>query len=228
VDDVREGHGEAAASIAFADEGENTMMAAELYINRVLDELPPATPRRQQIALELRGHIAERLAAGQSMSDVLDQLGDPMALAESYLSAVPLVSAPHGRRILAKAIDIGTIFIAIVPLGLLRLFFQSDELMPFMPFIAFVVIVGVSCLCAVYPVVAEWRFGQTLGKYLVGLHVVRESGARISLGQSIVRQLPVFLQVFLIDALFVLFTDRRQRAFELLSKTRVVADVEST
>jgi uncharacterized RDD family membrane protein YckC len=37
-----------------------------------------------------------------------------------------------------------------------------------------------------------------------------------------VRQLPVFLQVFSIDALFVLFTDRRQRAFELLSKTRVV------
>jgi hypothetical protein len=38
-----------------------------------------------------------------------------------------------------------------------------------------------------------------------------------------VRQLPLFLQVGWIDAMFVLFTDRRQRAFELLSKTRVVA-----
>jgi uncharacterized RDD family membrane protein YckC len=197
------------------------MTAEDDYINRVLDELPPATPRRQQIALELRGHIAERLAAGRSLPDVLAQLGDPLALAESYLSAVPLVSAPHGRRILAKTIDIVTIFAVVVPLALSTMLFQRSELMPF---VAFIVIFGVSCLCAVYLVVAEWRFGQTLGKYLVGLRVVRESGARISLGQSIVRQLPVFLEVFLIDALFVPFTDKRQRAFELLSKTRVVAD----
>lgn len=197
------------------------MTAAEVYINRVLDALPPATPHRQQIALELRGLVAERLAAGQSMSEVLDQLGDPVALAESYLSAVPLVSAPYGRRLLAKTIDIAMIFTVMVPLVLLPLFLQPNDWMPFMLFVA---IVGVSYLCAVYLVVAEWRFGQTLGKHLVGLRVVRESGARISLGQSIVRQLPVFLEVFFIDALFVLFTDRRQRAFELLSKTRVVAD----
>ena len=158
------------------------------------------------------------------MSEVLDQLGDPVALAESYLSAVPLVSAPHGRRMLAKAIDVVTIFVVVVPLGLLPLFLQPKALMPFL---ALFLIVGVSCLCAVYLVVAEWRFGRTLGKYFVGLHVVRESGARITLGQSIVRQLPVFLQVFFIDALFVLFTDRRQRAFEMLSKTRVVAAVTS-
>jgi uncharacterized RDD family membrane protein YckC len=201
------------------------MTAEEVYINRVLDELPPATPRRQQIALELRGHIVERLAAGLQMSDVLAQLGDPVALAESYLSAVPLVGAPHGRRLLAKAIDVVSIFVVIVPLGLLPLFLQPNE---WGPFTAFVVIFGGSSLCAVYLVVAEWRFGQTLGKYLVGLHVVRESGARISLGQSIVRQLPVFLQVFSIDALFVLFTDKRQRAFELLSKTRVVGDGASS
>ena len=54
------------------------------------------------------------------------------------------------------------------------------------------------------------------------LRVVRESGTRISLGQSIVRQLPMFLQIYMIDVLFALFTDRKQRAFELLSKTRVV------
>ena len=69
--------------------------------------------------------------------------------------------------------------------------------------------------------VAEWRYGQTLGKHLFGLRVVQESGAQISLGQSIVRQLPAFLQVYWIDALFALFTDKRQRAFEMLSKTRV-------
>jgi uncharacterized RDD family membrane protein YckC len=205
------------------------MTAEEVYINQVLDALPPATPRRQHIALELRGTIAERLAAGQSTSEVLGQLGDPLALAESYLAAVPLVSAPHGRRILAKIIDVGTMFALIVPVVLLPLFYMPEEWMPWVPpLLLLALIVGVSFLCAIYLVVAEWRYGQTLGKYLVGLHVVRESGARISLGQSIVRQLPVFLQVFSIDALFVLFTDRRQRAFELLSKTRVVDGGAST
>jgi hypothetical protein len=37
-----------------------------------------------------------------------------------------------------------------------------------------------------------------------------------------VRQLPVFLQVFWIDVMFALFMEKRQRAFEMLSKTRVV------
>ncbi len=54
------------------------------------------------------------------------------------------------------------------------------------------------------------------------MRVVRESGARIGLGQSFVRQLPQFLQVFWIDVMFALFTERRQRAFEVLSHTRVV------
>jgi uncharacterized RDD family membrane protein YckC len=79
-----------------------------------------------------------------------------------------------------------------------------------------------------YPIVAEYRFGQTVGKHLFGLRVVRESGARISFGQSIVRQLPAFFQVIWVDAMFALFTERHQRAFELLSKTRVVLTPEVT
>lgn len=54
-------------------------------------------------------------------------------------------------------------------------------------------IVGGSLLFGLYTVVAERRVGQTVGKRLLGLRVVRESGARISLGQAIVRQLPMFL-----------------------------------
>ena len=42
------------------------------------------------------------------------------------------------------------------------------------------------------------------------------------MGQAIVRQLPMFLQVYWIDVMFALFTERSQRAFEMLSKTRVV------
>ncbi len=71
-------------------------MTADTYIDHVLDFLPRATPRRAQIALELRGHIAERTAAGMPEADVLRQLGDPKTLAESYLSAIPLVARRSG------------------------------------------------------------------------------------------------------------------------------------
>jgi hypothetical protein len=37
------------------------------------------------------------------------------------------------------------------------------------------------------------------------------------------RRLPFFAQFFFIDALFVLFTQKQQRAFELITKTREVA-----
>lgn len=195
------------------------MTTADSYINQVIDVLPRATPERDQIAIELRGHIAERMADGQSLDDVLQQLGNPLALAESYLSAVPLVSAPFGRRAAAKIIDVLLIIALMAPsAGLTFLLVQEEAL----PALGIVAIVGSTILAGLYLVVAEATWGQTIGKRLLGLRVVRESGARITIGQSIVRQLPMFLQMYWIDVLFALFTEKSQRAFELLSKTRVV------
>jgi uncharacterized RDD family membrane protein YckC len=192
---------------------------ADGFISRVLDALPTATPRRHQIAMELRSHIAERLSSGLPLDAVLAQLGDPLALAESYLSAVPLVPGSFWARAAARIVDLLIVAAVLAPFGLLAWFASPPEVMPL--FVLGYVLLG-SLLFAAYPIVTEAVYGKTVGKHLMGLRVVRESGARISLAQSIVRQLPVFLQVFWIDALFALFTERHQRAFELLSKTRVV------
>jgi uncharacterized RDD family membrane protein YckC len=192
---------------------------ADEYIDRVLDFLPHGTPERDQIATELRGHIVERLASGQPLEDVLRQLGDPLALAESYLAAVPLRSATFGRRAVAKLVDVALIVAFVAPMICLPFFVAPNEVMPLVLFAGIIVS---SLLAATYLVIGEWRYGQTLGKRVMGLRVVRESGARISIGQAIVRQLPMFMQMYWIDVLFALFTDKHQRAFELLSKTRVV------
>ena len=194
-------------------------MTADTYIDRVLDFMPRATPRRAQIALELRGHIAERTAAGMSEADVLRQLGDPKALAESYLDAIPLVPASFGIRAVAKLVDVLLAAEVVVPLVWIGYRMLPPEVAPFA--IVGGIIVG-SLLFAVYVIVLEAMLGHTIGKRLLGLRVVRESGARISMGQSFVRQLPLMLEVFWVDVLFALFTERHQRAFELLSKTRVV------
>jgi uncharacterized RDD family membrane protein YckC len=195
------------------------MTIADNYINRVLDRLPRATPSRAQIATELQGLIAERVERGQTMDEVLHQLGDPATLAESYLSAVPLVSAGHLARLAAKMIDVVSFFVVLVPASIAAWFTAPQEFAPF--FVLGVIVLG-SFAFATYTVVAESLYGQTLGKRVMGIRAVRESGARISLGQSVVRQLPMFFEVFAVDALFALFTEKRQRAFELLSRTRVV------
>ena len=195
-------------------------MTIDDYINRVLAALPQATPERSQIALELRGHIAERMEGGGSAEDVLRQLGDPVALAESYLTAVPLVSAPFGRRVAAKLIDIVTVIVFMALLAVFLTQLTSAEVM--MGFAFLIVLIGGSFTFGLYTIVAEFAAGETLGKRVMKLRVVRESGRRIGFGQAIVRNLPMFLQVYIIDALFAVFTENRQRAFELLSKTRVV------
>lgn len=197
------------------------MTSIDDYVSRVLDRLPPGSEIRSQVGMEVRSHIAERLEHGEPVEAALKQLGDPVTLAESYLAAVPLVPVPFWTRVWAKLIDVGLVVAIIAPLVWLAT--RAGD-------IAFVA-TGVFLLAVAfpaYPIVAEYRFATTVGKHLFGLRVVRESGGRISLGQSFVRQLPMLFEVFWIDALFALFTDRHQRAFELLSKTRVVLKPEVT
>ncbi len=195
-------------------------MTGDLYVQSVLEHVPAGMPMRDQIALELKGHIAERTAAGQPLDEVLRQLGDPMALAESYMSAVPLQPAPIANRIAAKLIDVAVVAAVALALGALLWLVLPSRAMPIIPVVC--ILGGVFGFVG-YTIVAEYRNGQTIGKRLMHIMVVRESGARISLGQALLRQLPFFAQFYVIDALFALFTERRQRAFELLSKTRAVA-----
>ena len=104
------------------------MTTADDYINRVLSLLPRATPMRAQIAVELRGHIEERVAHGQTVGEVLRQLGDPALLAESYLSAVPLEPASFPARAGAKCVDFAIVVAAIaVPVGALTWFVLPGE-----------------------------------------------------------------------------------------------------
>ena len=191
------------------------MSVEQSYIDRVITQLPQDDVLRQQVGMELRSHIAERVEHGDSLEAALVQLGDPQTLAESYLAAVPLIPVSFGRRAAAKLLDVVMYIAACAPIvGFLLWRF---------PFVVGVAVAGfLLAISAFYPLLAEYRFGKTLGKHWLGLRVVRESGARISFGQSVVRQLPLFLQVFWIDVLFALFTEKHQRAFELLSKTRVV------
>ena len=196
------------------------MTTADDYINSVLDQLPQGTPLGPQIGMELRAHIAERLEHGGSVDDVLRQLGDPVTLADSYLAAEPLVAPDLGDRTAAKLVDALAALVVVLPVA----WFVS-WMVPGPPQYTAVAVFVAICGCfflGVATAFVEYASGQTPGKRLFGLRVVTESGRRIGAGQATVRQLPILLSVIWVDALFALFTERRQRAFELLSKTRVV------
>lgn len=203
------------------------MSTEESYIDQVMARLPRVGGLKSQVAMELRSHIAERVEHGQTVDDALQQLGDPVTLAESYLAAVPLVPATFWRRGVARVLDFLAVVCLCAPIVWLLwkiapLVVPPGFVFPVM-IIVVVILISVGCL---YPLIAEYVWGETLGKHLMGLRVVRESGGRISFGQSVVRQLPMFLQVFWIDVMFALFTEKHQRAFEVLSKTRVVVATE--
>ena len=195
-------------------------MATDKYINHVLHHLPHATPLRAQIAAELR-----------AMPDaVLGHLGDPAALAASYLAAVPLVRAPIWRRFAAKFVDVALLLFVIVPMvwvigiAIVARMDVGDQSSAgrLLVVVCVLALILTSILFSVYTAIAEYTFGATVGKRVLRMQVVRENGARIGVGQALVRQLAGVFQVTAVDALFALFTEKHQRAFELLSKTRVV------
>jgi len=194
------------------------------YVEQVLDRIPHHLPLRDEVAQDLRSTFADRQALGESADEAIRQLGDPTTLAESYLSAVAMTPAPFMARVGAKLLD-AVLFCLVLPIPAfiyLRMTYGTDR-GPW-NIVVFLMIGLIAMGFWLLSAVAETRYSRTPGKKLLGLHVVRESGTRIGFGQAIVRQLPVFLQIFWIDALFALFTERHQRAFELLSRTRTVRD----
>ncbi|HXC54663.1 MAG TPA: RDD family protein [Rhizomicrobium sp.] len=193
-------------------------MTVQSYLAQLADAMPRMMPERERIVADVRAHIEEDLQRGEALDTVLARLGDPATLAASYLSEVPLVSASLWRRAVAMAIDVAIAGVIAVPLAVLGR--SSPDGLRFA--LAIVGLLAVTAGFVAYIVVGDSRFGQTLGKHWLNLLVVRESGARIGVGQAIVRLLPCVLHIWWIDVIFALFTERRQRAFELLSKTRVV------
>src|SRR4026207_725744 len=92
------------------------MSTEESYIDQVMARLPRVGALKSQVAMELRSHIAERVDHGQTVDEALRQLGDPVALAESYLTAIPLVAGPFRERAAAKLLDLLAFTAVYVPI----------------------------------------------------------------------------------------------------------------
>jgi uncharacterized RDD family membrane protein YckC len=197
--------------------------SAEDYIDSVL-ACVPAEADRARIEMELRGRLDPRISIEQAIATY----GHPRNVAEFYLASSPLESAPFFRRLIAALIDIPSVIVT----GLLiiyagwKLFGPTQSILTGIftgkTLAVVLCILTAMFMTPVYYMVAERWTSQTVGKALMGIRTVRESGARISLGQAFVRQIPLFFGFYVLDGVFALFTKKKQRLFELISKTRVV------
>ena len=206
-------------------------MTIDEYVTAVLGHLPARLMDRRRVEADLRAHVADRMDAGATQEEAVTHLGHPDEVAAELLAPVHLEPASRLRRFGAFVIDC---LVGAIPICLLLVFvilpawlgefafgFSGPGIVwPWM----FVMLVGVSVpiLSLVYFPVLEKLYGQTLGKWALGIVVVRENGATLRWRDAIIRRIPFFFEFFWLDAVFALFTARRQRAFDMVASTVVV------
>jgi uncharacterized RDD family membrane protein YckC len=206
------------------------MNEAERYVRDVLRHVPAAFPeRRARIAADLRSHLADGVAAGESEAGAVRRMGPPGQTAATFLDGAELDPAPLPDRLGAYLFD-NALFLAPVLAAFALLAMNDAERIaalknPATPgdqLIVSVVVIASVAFSLLYFPLFEAHGGQTPGKRLFGVAVVKASGTAVRLGAALLRRLPSLFNFALLDALFVPFTARRQRAFDIVAGTLVV------
>ncbi|HEX7704986.1 MAG TPA: RDD family protein [Thermoanaerobaculia bacterium] len=197
---------------------------SEEYIQNVVNRLPRAWPARARIEADLRLHLSELLEETDSETVAIERMGPAEQVAADFIAQMPLSPASYSRRFAAFVVDMIVIILPFVPLIWLAVRWQTvydDAVSPYAPLVIGISI-ALGLLALAYFPALEALFGQTVGKRLAGTCVVREDGSRAGWTAAIIRRLPFFMNFFPIDALFVYFTKRRQRAFDKVAGTLVI------
>jgi len=191
---------------------------------------------QKSIEADLRAHLEEAAYNGEPLTAVIDRMGRPEEVAAEFMAQMSLPYASFWRRLAAFAIDMGLIM--LVGAGLGFLFVALSNQVPRHPqgyeylLGGLLIVLCVACALAViglftfYFPILEGRFGQTLGKKALGLRVLREDGLPIHYKEAFLRRISYYFEVLAIDALFIPFTARRQRAFDIVAKTVVIRHLE--
>lgn len=202
------------------------MKPVDRYVNDVMASVFAAPEECARFESDLRAHFGAAEANGESAARVIESMGSAEDVAAAFNAEREMEYAGFWQRLVAFFGDLGLLMLcALPPLALAILWSLRLEesgtasvgaVIPIS--LAGCVLVG---LFVFYFPLLEWRFGKTLGKHLLGLRTVRESGAPISLGQAFVRRLSLYFEMLWIDALFIPFTGKRQRALDIIAKTVV-------
>jgi uncharacterized RDD family membrane protein YckC len=206
---------------------------ADQYVQKVMNLVYAPETERARIEADLKAHLQEGMVQGEDMTSLVERMGDPREVAAEFMTAVPLVYAGFGVRLVAFLVDMVVVLLFAGLAAVLTIVMANN--VPQHPsgiienliggaLILFVLISANACIAMimVYFPLLEGRFGQTLGKRLLGLCVRSEDGLPASYGQAILRRLSFYFEILPIEALFIPFHPKYQRWSDILAKTVVV------
>ncbi len=209
------------------------MKPVDRYIDDVLRHVFAIPEDRERLESDLRFHFAEAEAEGRATREIIDGLGTPAEVAAAFNAEREFQYAGFWQRFVAFVGDFGLLTWFTVPVVALGFLMGVVGEEPGEVAIVWFVLCGLLFLALAgiwifYFPLLEAHSGKTLGKHLMRIRVVRENGAPIGLGQAFVRRLSLYFEMLLIDALFIPFTDKRQRALDIIAKTVVAREPGQT
>ncbi len=204
------------------------------YVQEVLHYIHAAPRWRARIEADLRAHLDEAIARGETVEAAIRRLGTPQQVAEELMANVPLPYAGFWIRLVAFLLDLALMLAlsstALAAAALLANFVprepQGADYVYGSIFVlsALALALAVPGIFILYFPILEGRFGQTLGKRLLHLRVLKQNGLPIGFKEAFLRRLPFYFEFAPIDALFIPFTQRRQRAFDVVARTIVIRE----
>ena len=202
------------------------MNQMERYLEEVLRHLLATPEERERFERDLRAHFDAGFADGENAAAIIGRLGAPEAVAEAFNAERKLEYAGFWRRLAAFFGDMSLLVIAALPFAAIgitadRWGISGRPILIIMMVLTGSAIAGVALL---YVPLLEWRFGRTLGKHLLRIRVVDEGGRPIHGWQAFVRRLSFYFDLLTVDALFIPFTAKKQRALDILARTIVVRE----
>lgn len=205
------------------------MRPADRYIQDVMSAVFATAEERERFERDLRAHFADAEERGEATARIIEDMGRPEDVAAAFNADRPVVHAGFWLRLVAFIGDVGVMAaLCLVPMLVIfpfsRAFEPGGE--PSVLAIAAIVFGALAFfgILVFYFPLLEWRFGKTLGKHWLRIRVVRETGAPIGLGQAFVRRLAYYFEMLAVDALFIPFTDKKQRAMDIIAKTIVARE----
>ena len=199
----------------------------ERYLNEVRRQLFAPEADVERFVADLEAHFEAAEERGESEASVIAHLGTPEECVQAFMERVDLRYAGFWARVVAFCADVGIVILAFLPLaglcGLAANWAERNDVVwaAFLAVaapLAFAVVLGV----VLYFPLLEGRFGKTPGKHLLGMRVRMDDGRPIGYLAAFLRRLSLYFEILVLDAIFVPFNDKKQRAFDMVAKTVVV------
>lgn len=205
------------------------------YIKEISDLLPYPNNQKTPVLEELRKDVQDAMESEKRPPSVV--FGSPKEVAKniSFAQDWGYKNASWLVRFVAFIIDIILTLGVFVSFAVLRFLISESEMTywylwhkDFTFGFLFVSIPVIAFLLS-YFVIMEKSYSTTLGKRLLGLTVVDESGIRITWNQSLIRnftKVPVLTTFLPFDLLFGILSEktqgRKQRVLDFVAGTNVI------